>query len=180
MAPTTPVRQNAVNDDLVPSPGDIVDFLKYAESRGVRNALRFCDVLERENCGPDVLAEVDGSILHGSPFKIPFGDAQRLKKRAIEWWNAPDGKRVRYRNSDSDWGHSSIGNNASSTSKTVAYETLFPDNTGRMRWYGGPPKPQDIADFGALPRDENTYIYRTDDDEWKPVPVGFVPGSPEE
>lgn len=130
--------------------------------------------LERESYGPDVMMDTTDFALRGSPFKIPAGDANRLRKRASEWWNDMHGKRAwQYRNKSLDSRPA-----AATADSFISYERRYAEG-GQMQFFANPPKPMGDG-LGAEEGDQSgdLIVYQNEQGEWTPIPIGFVPGTP--
>ncbi|KAJ3803843.1 hypothetical protein F5876DRAFT_54051, partial [Lentinula aff. lateritia] len=74
------------------TPTKLRRFLEYAESdTGVKNATYHLFALENKGYGPDILECVEDKDL--VDLGIKHGDAMRLKRAALIWFNRPEAKR---------------------------------------------------------------------------------------
>ncbi|KIK91171.1 hypothetical protein PAXRUDRAFT_150098, partial [Paxillus rubicundulus Ve08.2h10] len=93
-APMTPVCcvPERSTSPLVPSPSQLMWFLKYAEMElHVENATMFEQRLAGQHISPDILPKIEDKIL-AVKIGIPAGDIICLKKGSIKWWNGPNAK----------------------------------------------------------------------------------------
>ena len=74
------------------TPSKLHRFLRFAEEKlGVKDATSREFSLAAQGYGPDILALVDEKELISCG--LTAGDAIRLKRGALDWWNGPDAKR---------------------------------------------------------------------------------------
>jgi len=89
--PQAKVAETTMSSPPIPSPSQLVRYLKYAEaSLGVHHALSYKLAFELHGIGPDILPSVDDKLL--SDLGISAGDSIRLKKGSVAWWNGADAK----------------------------------------------------------------------------------------
>jgi hypothetical protein len=69
----------------VDTPTKLHRYLTYAENLlGVKSALKYESLLERESYGPDILDQLPDEVL--TSIGMPRGDVIRLKRGCEEWW----------------------------------------------------------------------------------------------
>ncbi|KIO15009.1 hypothetical protein M404DRAFT_17863 [Pisolithus tinctorius Marx 270] len=148
----------------IPSPSHLSCFLHYAEMNlGVHNATLYEQELELQLIGPDILMDINDQTLTRAG--ITTGDTIHLKKGSLLWWNGPDVKRKH-----SDTGASS-GNEPL---KKIMYEKRFKDSGG-SHFTASPTtinKDDDGSKLALL--DYDLYYHCKSQDQWLPVPWGFV------
>ncbi|KAI6033484.1 hypothetical protein BKA83DRAFT_4120971 [Pisolithus microcarpus] len=167
--PCTPSRNPvaAPSSPPIPSPSQLTRFLQYAETNlGVRYAMSYKSILEMHRIGPDILLDVDDKLL--SEFGISAGDAIRLKKGSMAWWNGPDAKRKR-----SDASASAEDAQQPAIKKRVSYNKKYHEGGGCR--FTGPPMRKDDRNPDFQPELDYDFFYYCDTQkQWLPVPAGFV------
>ncbi|KAF8548498.1 hypothetical protein OG21DRAFT_1489353 [Imleria badia] len=170
---TPPSRQ--AMPALPPSPPHLKEFLVYAEAYfNVKDSACYEEPLRLKNIGPDVLTHVDEKTL--SRIGISIGDIARLKRCSIAWWNGQP-EEAKHKQS----GTTSTSSNVEPTNhsrawivsplrkKKTAYEKCY-HGGGGCHFTVSMMKPGD-ADPGA---DYNLYYKCDTQNQWLPVPHGFV------
>ncbi|KIO10419.1 hypothetical protein M404DRAFT_129759 [Pisolithus tinctorius Marx 270] len=177
LPPATPTRvpQDPPISPPIPSPSHLSHFLRYAESNlGVCNATLYEWELELQLIGPDILMDIDDQTLARAG--IATGDIIRLKKGSLLWWNGPDAKR-KHSDTGASSGNERVGQASSPPtrpSKKIVYEKRFKDGGGCH--FTASPMTINKDDDGSKPAplDYDLYYHCESQDQWLPVPRGFV------
>ena len=164
--PQAKVAETTMSSPPIPSPTQLVRYLKYAEtSLGVHHVLSYKSALELHGIGPDILPNVDDKLL--SDLSISAGDSIRLKKGSIAWWNGADAKRKR-----SNTSASSVETSNQRPSKRLSYEKRFHDGGGCR--FSAPPMRKDDNDDGLPVEHDYDLFYQCETlKQWLPVPHGY-------
>ena len=165
--PQAKVAETMTSSPPIPSPSQLVQYLKYAEtSLGVCHALSYKSAFELHGIGLDILPSVDDKLL--SDLGISAGDSIRLKKGSMAWWNGADAKQKR-----SNTSALSVETSNQQPSKRLSYKKQYHDGGGCC--FSAPPMWKDDNDNGLLPveRDYDLFYQCETLRQWFPVPHGY-------
>ena len=177
--PLADLHNNQPNEAVSPArltPTKLSRFLDACNVQfGLKDAANYRPLMEVHGYEPDILHLVDDKDLMAIGFNK--GNAIRIKKAAVEWWNGPEAKKKRTI-TEVEAPEPPIDKD---DAKKVAFEKRYADGGGRRFWgprmmRSNPPpvegdEEEELADFEDA--GETWYLCEARQD-WFPVPPGYI------
>jgi hypothetical protein len=174
MVPATPAPSvpPAITSPVKNTPTKLTRYLRYAEEKlGINNATTHEFSLALQGYGPDILAVVEEKDLVACG--LTAGDAIRLKRGAVDWWNSPEAKRPRLMPAVDEFApfaNEEIPESYNKDNYSIRFEKRF-HSGGSESVFGS----EIVQGRNRKSHDFSWYYFNQVTRRTEPVPEGYIP-----